>query len=921
MKRLFIALMALTTVLQIEAANILSLDDLSPSKTYYIRTINGGYLYADTDKAKYDGLSSPTADDAYRWVVAKTKATGQVFIYNLKADAFLSASNGECPLMNEPVIIQLLTTGQQGIWIGFAEGQVIALNSASSSANQILLLDESSETPDFLSFEEAGTLSADQEMSIAAKAKVYETNRTNVPVISAIGTAITNVSQLTDGLTFLFYSTGKNRYAYDAGEALSFNDSPPALNNITVMPYVFVAHKVGDAWMFSTAEGRYISGFSGGVSTGGEGITFTVTPSATEKSFNLYNANSSMYLNATNEKPVGWGDSEGNSRYQIIPVTLTNSNKYYPVTYLCYESDGENIRLMDIQTYAKTSNRLTPPAFTGFKRTAIKQANGEAFTATKVTEPTVAVCTYTRQLRKPPVVPTTITDGEFADTTRWYRIRVNEKYMQWSADAPGHYYLRYTSLPTMDDSDLWCFVGNNVNGYRIYNRAVGTSLPLAFMNEPLSSDLPFLCDGAFNEWSISNGSSTGYWYVSPVGTKKQVYLCDDGQGKLSVYGSATNVSIDEAATEMQAFAETAAANLGSHVGQYVSAGVEALVNASEGYVLSKAAFNTLQTAYNDFAHNASRVELCENMLYRFINVNASDATLRAEIDATVISQNEREESARTQLWQLLPVGATDRYYLLNPESGLFIGQTSSGKTPTLVKTPTTHSYTISNVPNTIAQWRLRDATYYVSLNDENAVVGGSASAEKARWFIEPVRTFTVETVSNNEGIATATLFLPFAVELPEGISAMAVTAKGANSVELASFDSNIVPANTPCVLISGSAGSFLLTETSAEGTSPDGNLLSGVAVRSNGDGNTSYQLDANGNFTPATAMLAAYSAVLPREAGDAETLSLTSLTGIEQLSVDELQNSSLYDLSGRRLLTAPRINGVYILNGKKILVR
>jgi len=32
---------------------------------------------------------------------------------------------------------------------------------------------------------------------------------------------------------------------------------------------------------------------------------------------------------------------------------------------------------------------------------------------------------------------------------------------------------------TLDDSELWCFVGDNVNGYRIYNKAIGAGYALA----------------------------------------------------------------------------------------------------------------------------------------------------------------------------------------------------------------------------------------------------------------------------------------------------------------------------------------------------------------------------------------------------------------------------------------------------------
>ena len=78
-----------------------------------------------------------------------------------------------------------------------------------------------------------------------------------------------------------------------------------------------------------------------------------------------------------------------------------------------------------------------------------------------------------------PFVPTTITTGnEFAENTVWYTLQIGENGFYISQPTSGIINLR-TAFSTFEDADLWCFVGNNTEGYRIYNKAEGTSKVLA----------------------------------------------------------------------------------------------------------------------------------------------------------------------------------------------------------------------------------------------------------------------------------------------------------------------------------------------------------------------------------------------------------------------------------------------------------
>ena len=51
------------------------------------------------------------------------------------------------------------------------------------------------------------------------------------------------------------------------------------------------------------------------------------------------------------------------------------------------------------------------------------------------------------------------------------------------------------------------------------------------------------------------------------------------------------------------------------------------------------------------------------------------------------------------------------------------------------------------------------------------------------------------------------------------------------------------------------------------------------------------------------------------------TLSLESSAGIEDLTADDTKEEIVYDLNGRRITKKPLAPGVYIINGKKTIIR
>lgn len=83
-----------------------------------------------------------------------------------------------------------------------------------------------------------------------------------------------------------------------------------------------------------------------------------------------------------------------------------------------------------------------------------------------------------------PFVTTTIIDNQFAEGTRWYTLKFKNTTL--AAAAPDGTISEVAAMagradrtiPEQPDNQLWCFVGNETEGYTLYNKALGTAKAL-----------------------------------------------------------------------------------------------------------------------------------------------------------------------------------------------------------------------------------------------------------------------------------------------------------------------------------------------------------------------------------------------------------------------------------------------------------
>lgn len=136
------------------------------------------------------------------------------------------------------------------------------------------------------------------------------------------------------------------------------------------------------------------------------------------------------------------------------------------------------------------------------------------------------------------IEPTTIVDGQFAAGTVWYTMQIHSAgyYLSNEVNANGAMPMARTESE-FGDGDLWCFVGNNTDGYTIYNRAEGPvksfAAPIEMMGTTGAGSYPVVKApgeaGYCYQWVLTTGSLEGSNFIAEKGYPSNRINVRDGQ--------------------------------------------------------------------------------------------------------------------------------------------------------------------------------------------------------------------------------------------------------------------------------------------------------------------------------------------------------------------------------------------------------
>lgn len=486
------------------------------------------------------------------------------------------------------------------------------------------------------------------------------------------------------------------------------------------------------------------------------------------------------------------------------------------------------------------------------------------------------------------------------------------------------------------------------------------------------------------------GDRNGRWYITMENYQhsgQNTYWClnapNSGDANLSYWEGQANDAVvyvqfypvtmpDEIAYDAD-YAAAVAANLaktgvgypvnGSSVRQLLNDALTAYnAEGEDDQMVAIETYNSLRSAYNDYLLS-SPVQMPEDgkaYTLTFVGSDANQSEYYLNYDATndqIVAVSRPADSELPESARFIARQQEDgRFMFALPSGKYFVWKGGSGGTnsnkgvidaydETFAALTVEHarsnngshmtSATAENIFGTFTIWGVRSngsQTGYFLLNnngtfnhaDQPFYDGSITSCFRIEEAPAYLNTVTMNTAGD---YAYSTAYLPFAVDVPEGVEAFTGAVDG-EELALTSIEDGVIPARTAVVLRGTTAGSLALAPSTAAGTAAADNALQGTLEADQSTPENTYVLSAfdgeAGFYKYTAATLPVGKAYLTLPAGtNVQKLSFSfggQTTGIQGVQpAGEEKAATWYDLSGRRV-TQPT-KGIYIVNGKKVVLK
>lgn len=150
-----------------------------------------------------------------------------------------------------------------------------------------------------------------------------------------------------------------------------------------------------------------------------------------------------------------------------------------------------------------------------------------------------------------PFEPTTIVKGQFAEGTKWYTMTIGSGLRISDNGSADH--IKLGGAMTTEDENLWCFVGDDTKGYRIFNKQAGPgkalTAPTTMSGNNDGSSFAILKDtivagGFTNLWDFKEATKKsdggeltvkGVYYVNEHGRDRASYILNNRNSKLAFW--------------------------------------------------------------------------------------------------------------------------------------------------------------------------------------------------------------------------------------------------------------------------------------------------------------------------------------------------------------------------------------------------
>ncbi len=545
-------------------------------------------------------------------------------------------------------------------------------------------------------------------------------------------------------------------------------------------------------------------------------------------------------------------------------------------------------------------------------------------------------------------------EGEnWAANTQWYLIRVAltdgyhpyAAYLNTESRNDKGLLLKDVTVPTTDKG-LWCIVGNDADGYKLYNKGEGTTKVLGvgswakMYDVTGSEDVTKSFDFA-NSTATANakcvkfhGKTDGdYWWNNSDGNGAchLSYWKDAERSTVATSGNAFYfipvTSSENAEWETSVFWGT------TKVDRF-----KIIPGVSEACSNELSAWDANKTKENEAAFVSKLGEYLNKTYYRITNCKDDHKVLAADNTKAACVENAQKMSNASTLWKLIPFEDRGvKLYNANVEAylaGLVAPPSDQSNPVTPMNADKTQGglYNISvNTNENVKGFVLRDGDNH-RMNIENGGgidywEGQSGYYKQVTWTIEVANELEVALNTVN-GKSYATTYLPVGVSAVKDAKAYVAAVPENNETvmtEAASFG-----AKTGVLLVSDNAAEKAVL-TIGDGTSVESALSGTLLAKDITNSQTNYLVfgknkdNANevGFFEPSTSVtsIPANRAFFEGVASAAIALNFGgNVTAIDQVVNNANVNAPIFDLTGRRVVKTVK-GGLYIQNGKKYIVK
>lgn len=745
--------------------------------------------------------------------------------------------------------------------------------------------------------------------------------------------------------------------------------------NNTRYQFALLKNTSGSVYLYSISASKFVNKTGDLVNSPAEPILFKNGNAA--GTFVLY-FDASHYINMGGSKQLAidnWSTADEGNSYTIAPVA-----EFSPSEELLNSINTVDVTVNFIvgeKTYSSANKRFT-------LNTAI---NAETFTTdlngTYLTYASTDVRTVTAETTEINVTCTVetlpfVVSENFGNAT-WYLIDMHSndtgagdvlsgaKNYIWTATKDASAYTTAeVTLPkydtkqsaTFSDNMLWCFVGDVVDGFVIYNKAAGSEYALAkpatgntavklaavgdatpfriYKSTGITGATCFKKQGddhyvntqadankvkMLRGWTDTDGGSSCRFFAPDYYLLN--YAADIPAGPANSLGTAQYFntegkfeSLNDAITAANAnhFDATATANLATILTDYVSDEANATTNATT--ITSGGYYRLMNYMYKNYM--TSGLNGANNALWGGLSATDAPGTAGTIVQITADGDNYKLYAQGLEFGQI-----TDADARLNLTGGGLFTINNTG-----------NKFTFMDVSTYASEYPTYRAIHQKS---DNQIIGWGTDADASKWYVIPATTLDLPLNAAGDGKSYATTYLPFDGSLSANVKAYIVTVAEGDKATVSEVRSGVIPANKGVVLVSETAAStatLTLGEASPEALLEyTGNKLSGTNPRitiAESAKNDYYIFGNGGNgvgfYHPNSTTLKENRAYLLASAVTASgsvngfKLDFGGVnTGIEAAIQADEANATYYDLSGRRVIRPAK--GIYVKNGRKVYVK